>query len=93
MAGYVMPRVLMVSYGVAFMICQSCGSMSGHDEFVFLTVAQGFCRGVPEEAAGQLEVLLAELNEARTFDTYEGYLHYRQVLAETRVSLRVKPLT
>jgi uncharacterized protein len=82
MAGYVMPRVLMVSDDVAFMICQSCGSMSGHDEFVFLTVAQGYCGGVPEEAAGQLEVLLAELDEARTLDTYEGYLRYREVLDE-----------
>ncbi len=82
MAGYVMPRVLMVSDEVAFMICQSCGSMSGHDEFAFLTVAQGYCGGVPEEAAGQLEILLAELDERRTFGTYEGYLHYREVLDE-----------
>jgi pimeloyl-ACP methyl ester carboxylesterase len=82
MAGYVMPRVLMVSDEVAFMICQSCGSMSGHDEFVYLTVAQGYCGGVPEAATGQLEILLAELDEARTFDTYEGYLHYREVLDE-----------
>jgi uncharacterized protein len=80
MAGYVMPRVLMVSDDIAFMICQSCGSMSGHDEFVFLTVAQGYCGGVSDEAAGQLEILLTELDEARTFDTYEGYLRYREVL-------------
>ena len=72
----------MESDDVAFMICQSCGSMSGNDEFVFLTAAQGYCGGVPEEDAGQLEVLLAELDEARTFDTYEGYLHYREVLDE-----------
>jgi uncharacterized protein len=80
MAGWVMPRVLMVSDDVAFMICQSCGSMSGQDESVYLTVAQGYCGGVSDEAAGQLEILLAELDEARTFDTYEGYLHYRKVL-------------
>ena len=61
MGGYVMPRVLMVSDDVAFMICQSCGSMSGNDEFVYMTVAQGYCGGVPEESAGQLEILLAEL--------------------------------
>jgi uncharacterized protein len=82
MAGWVIPRVLMASDDVAFMICQSCGSMSGHDEFVFLTVAQGYCGGVPEESAGQLEILLAELDEARTFDTYEGYLRYREALDE-----------
>jgi uncharacterized protein len=82
MAGWVMPRVLMESDDVAFMICQSCGSMSGHDEFAFLTVAQGYCGGVPEEDADRLEILLAELDEARTFNTYEGYLHYREVLDE-----------
>jgi uncharacterized protein len=82
MAGWVMPRVLMASDEVAFMICQSCGSMSSNDEFVFLTVAQGYCGGVPEEDADQLDVLLAELDQARTFDTYEDYLHYRKVLDE-----------
>jgi hypothetical protein len=82
MGGYVMSRVLMVSDDVAFMICQSCGGMSGDDEFVYLTVAQGYCRGVPDENADQLEILLADLDEARTFDTYEGYLHYREVLDE-----------
>jgi uncharacterized protein len=90
MAGYVIPRVLMASDDVAFMICQSCGSMSGNDEFVFLTVAQSYCGEVPEEAAVQLEALLAELDEARTFNTYEGYLHYRQVLEELAVLGSVK---
>jgi hypothetical protein len=82
MAGYVMPRALMVSDDVAFMICQSCGSMSGNDEFVYLTVAQGYCGGVPDEDADRLEILLAELDEARTYDTYEGYLRYRDVQDE-----------
>ena len=82
MAGWVMPRVLLASDDVAFMICQSCGSMSGQDEMVFQTIAQGYCGGVPEEDAVRLETLLAELDEARTFDTYEGYLHYREDLSE-----------
>jgi len=82
MGGYVMTRVLMASDDVAFMICQSCGSMSGQDEFVYLTVAQGYCGGVEEEDAGQLEALHTELDQARTFDTYVGYLHYRKVLDE-----------
>ena len=91
MAGWVMPRVLMASDDVAFMICQSCGSMSGQDEMVFQTVAQGYCGGVPEEDADRLDILLAELDEARTYDTYEGYLHYREVLDELAalVSVRV----
>ncbi len=82
MAGWVMPRVLMASDDVAFMICQSCGSMSGNDEFVFLTVAQGYCGEVPEEKDAQLKGLLSELDDARTFDTYEGYLRYREILDE-----------
>ena len=72
----------MVSDDVAFMICQSCGGMSGDDEFVYLTVSQGFCGGVAKEDADRLEVLLAELDEARTFDTYEGYQRYREFLDE-----------
>jgi hypothetical protein len=90
-AGLVMPRVLMTSDDIAFMICQSCGSMSGQDEWVYQTVAQGYCAGVPDEAAGHLEILLAELDKARTFDTYEGYRHYREVLDElaTLVSVTV----
>ena len=79
---WVMPRVLMASDDVAFMICVSCGSMSGQDEMAFQIVAQGYCGGDPEEDANRLEILLAELDEARTFDTYEGYLRYRDVLDE-----------
>ena len=80
MGGWVMTQVLMASDDVAFMICQSCGSMSGQDEIVFQTVAQSYCGGVPGEDAARLETLLAELDQARTFDTYEGYLRYREVL-------------
>ena len=47
MGGYVMSRALLVSDNVAFMICQSCGGMSGDDEFVYLTVSQGYCGGGP----------------------------------------------
>ncbi len=37
--------------------------------------------GVPEEKDAQLKRLLSELDEARTFETYEEYVHYREVLA------------
>jgi len=80
--GWVMPRVLTASDDVAFMICQSCGGMSGQDQFAFLTAAQGYCGGVPEEDTDQLESLLSELDDARMYETYEGYLRYRQVLDE-----------
>jgi hypothetical protein len=79
-ASYVMPLVLSQSEDVAFMICVSCGGMSGHDEMAFQIVAQSFCGEVPQEKAGELNRLLAELDIARTFETYEEYVHYRAVL-------------
>jgi uncharacterized protein len=79
--GWVMPLVLSQSEDVAFMICVSCGGMSGLDQMVYkITSLAIFCGGVPEENADQLTVLLAELEAARTFDTYEDNLHYREVL-------------
>ena len=80
-AGYVMPLVLSQSEDVAFMICVSCAGMSGHDQMAFqITSLAMFCGDVPEENADQRTVLLAELDKARTFETYEEYLHYREVL-------------
>src|SRR5512136_230860 len=79
-ASYVMPLVLSQSEDVAFMICVSCGGLSGHDQMAFLIVAQSFCGKVPQEKASELNHLLAELDLARTFETYEEYVHYRAVL-------------
>ena len=80
-AGYVMPLVLSQSEAVAFMICLSCPGMSGHDQMAYSIMSLGmFCGSVPEENEHQLTVLLAELDEARTFETYAEYLHYREVL-------------
>jgi hypothetical protein len=82
MAGWVMPRVLMASADVAFMICQSCAGMAGTDQGAYRTVAQGYCGGVPEEDTRQLQTLLLELDEARTYATYPGYFRYREVLGD-----------
>jgi len=46
----------------------------------FQIAAFGLCKQVPEEKADQKAALLAELDRARTFETYEEYLHYREVL-------------
>jgi uncharacterized protein len=79
--GYVMPLVLSQSEDVAFMICVSCAGMAGDDQLAYQIMSLGmFCADVPEEAADQRMVLLAELDKARTFETYEEYLHYREVL-------------
>jgi pimeloyl-ACP methyl ester carboxylesterase len=79
-AGYVMPRVLSTSKDVAFMICVSCAGHSGVDQSTFQAVAQAICAGAQEEKADQLTVLLAELDTARTYETYDEYVHYRELL-------------
>jgi pimeloyl-ACP methyl ester carboxylesterase len=80
-ASYVMPLVLSQSEDVAFMICVSCGGMSGHDLGVYqITTFAMFCADVLEEDADQRTALFAELEEARKLETYEQYLHYREVL-------------
>jgi uncharacterized protein len=80
-AGHVMPLVLSQSEDVAFMICVSCAGMSGLDQMAYqITSFAMFCADVPEENADQRTTLLAELDEARTFETYKEYLHYREVL-------------
>jgi uncharacterized protein len=80
-AGYVMPLALAKSEDIAFMICVSCGGMSGHDLGVYqITTFAMFCADVLEEDEGRRTALLAELEEPRKFETYEEYLHYREVL-------------
>jgi len=78
--GWVMPLVLSQSEDVAFMICVSCGGMSSHDQGLYLNTMQSICAGVPEEQAEELKRLLSELDKARTYDTYAGYVHYRETL-------------
>jgi pimeloyl-ACP methyl ester carboxylesterase len=80
-AGYVMPRVLAQSEDIAFMICVSCAGMSGSDQMAFQVTALALCDGVPEEKADEKTRLLAELDTARAYETYEEYMHYREVLA------------
>jgi hypothetical protein len=44
-------------------------------------IFQAICDGVPEEKDAELKRLLSELDEARTFETYEEYVNYREVLS------------
>lgn len=62
------------------MICISCGGMSGHDQGVYLNTMESICAGVPEEQADELKRLLSEFDKARTYETYAGYVHYRETL-------------
>jgi uncharacterized protein len=79
--GYVMPLALSQTKDIAFMICISCAGVSGDDQLAYQLISQTICDGVPEEKDAQMKHLFSELDEARTFETYEGYVHYREVLA------------
>ena len=80
-AGYVMPFIFSESEDIAFMICVSCAGMSGVDEMAYQVTALALCNEVPAQQAAEKERLLAELDQARAFETYEEYLHYRETLA------------
>ena len=79
-AGYVIPQALSMSDDIAFMICVSCPGVPGSDQMAFQVTALALCDGVPEDKADQKASLLAELSRTQAYETYEGYLHYRQVL-------------
>ncbi len=79
-AGYVMPYAISISDDIAFMICVSCPGVPGDDQMAYQDSAFALCGSVPEGMADRKASLLAELDQARTFDTYAGYLHYREVL-------------
>jgi uncharacterized protein len=79
--GYVMPLALSQTKDVAFMICVSCAGEAGDDQFAYQLISQTICDGVPEEKDAQLKGLLSELDKARTFETYDEYVHYREVLS------------
>jgi len=74
-------RVLTMTDDIAFMICTSCPGMAGVDQGAYLGASQAVCGGVPEEEADQLSSLLLKLDKVRTYETYDEYLQYREVLA------------
>jgi hypothetical protein len=80
-AAYVMPLALSQTKDIAFMICISCAGAAGADQMAYQLISQAICDGVPKEKDAQLKRLLSELDEARTFETYEEYVYYREVLA------------
>jgi uncharacterized protein len=79
-AGYVTPLALAQSKDIAFMICVSCPGMSGVDQTTYQHMAMALCTGTPQGQADRRKKLLAELDAARTYKTYEGYAHYREVI-------------
>ena len=91
--GWVMPLVLLQSEDIAFMICVSCGGTSGRDQGAYLNTMESICAGVPEEQADELKRLFSELDKARTYETYAGYVHYRETLAALAGIASVAPET
>jgi pimeloyl-ACP methyl ester carboxylesterase len=79
-AGYVMPYALRQSDDIAFMICISCAGMSGEDQTTYQAMAMALCSGTPQDQTERRTELLAELDAARAYDTYEEYVHYREVI-------------
>jgi pimeloyl-ACP methyl ester carboxylesterase len=72
-AGYVMPRVLLMSDDIAFMIAVSCPGMAGVDQGAYLVSAQAICAGALKEEAEQMNLLLSDVESAQTYDRYVQY--------------------
>ncbi|HSB65802.1 MAG TPA: alpha/beta fold hydrolase [Anaerolineales bacterium] len=79
--GYVMPLALAQTEDIAFMICVSCAGTAGDDQITYQIIFQAICDGVPPGKDAELKRLLSELERARIFETYEEYVHYREVLS------------
>ena len=90
-AGYVMPYALRQSNDIAFMICISCAGTSGEDQTTYQTMAMALCSGTPEDQIERRTELLAELDAARTYETYDEYVHYRKVIEALFSTVSVEP--
>ena len=72
-----MPRVLLKSEDIAFMIAVSCPGMAGVDQGAYLVSAQAICAGFPDEQAEQMRNLLGAIERV---PTYEDFVVYKQSL-------------
>ncbi len=80
-AGYVMPRALSLINNIAFIVCISCPGNPGVDQTTYQIMKAAICEGVPQETEEKLKALLTELDQARFYQTYAEYVHYRQVIS------------
>ena len=81
-AGYVIPIALTQTEDIAFVICVSCAGESGHDETGYQVMALGLCQDMPKEKSAEIDRLLAELDQNRSYETYPQYLAYRKSMAD-----------
>jgi pimeloyl-ACP methyl ester carboxylesterase len=54
--------------------------MSGADQTTYQHMAMALCTGTPEGQSDRRNELLAELDAARSYQTYEEYVRYREVI-------------
>lgn len=81
-AGYVIPIALTQTKDIAFVICVSCPGESGHDQMVYQVTAMGLCQDMPKEKSTEMDRLLKELDQNRSYETYARYLDYRKSMAD-----------
>ena len=81
-AGYVMPRLISLSDDIAFMVCVSCPGNPGVDQSTYQAMKFALCNGIPDKNEEKLQSLLTELGEARTYQTYGDYVHYREIISD-----------
>ncbi len=79
--GYVMARTISLSDDIAFMVCVSCPGNPGVDQSTYQAMKFAICEGVPEEMENELQGLLTELDQTRTYQTYAEYVHYREIIS------------
>jgi dipeptidyl aminopeptidase/acylaminoacyl peptidase len=72
-AGYVMPRVLLKSEDITFMIGISTPGVAGVDQGSYLVSAQAACAGLADEDVEEMRRLLLEIETAPTYDAYVQY--------------------
>jgi len=96
-AGYVIPIALTQTEDIAFVICVSCPGESGIDQTGYQAMAFGLCEDMPKEKLAERDRLLKELDQNRSYETYDGYQAYRKSMADLAalvpVSLESWPVT
>jgi len=80
-AGYVIPIALTQTNDIAFVICVSCPGESGDDQMSFQVTAFGLCESGSDVDSAQKDRLWSELDQNRSYQTYNQYLAYRESIA------------
>jgi pimeloyl-ACP methyl ester carboxylesterase len=77
----VIPIALTQTSDIAFVICVSCPGESGDDQMSYQVTAFGLCEGGSNVNSAQMDRLWSELDQNRSYQTYDQYLAYRESIA------------